>query len=143
MAQSLLATTRSAQTTSGPRIRRMWRSLLFRMWTEKQSQSRHLSPVAEAEKPNLFKAPRSRFSGGRLDQEIFGRRLKPIHAYYPVIMDSTPTTFCRTLEGNRASVPDFPDINGGLCRKKHTPELTPNLDTLGCNRALCVREALR
>ncbi len=35
------------------------------------------------------------------------------------------TTFCRTPEGNRASVPEFPDINAVLCRKKHTPKYTP------------------
>ena len=31
------------------------------------------------------------------------------------------TTFCGTLEGNRASVPEFPDIDAALSRKKLTP----------------------
>jgi hypothetical protein len=40
------------------------------------------------------------------------------------IVVSLPT-FCRTLEGNRASVPFPSDIHAVLCRDKLTPKLPP------------------
>ncbi len=37
------------------------------------------------------------------------------------------TAKCRFFEGIRASVPDFYDMHGALCREKHTPKRTPFL----------------
>lgn len=43
------------------------------------------------------------------------------HILLDVMSPRIDSTFCRTPEGNRASVPEFPYINAVLCRDKLTP----------------------
>ena len=62
---------------------------------------------------------------GRLD--LNQRPPAPEAGQYTNQLLQPTTAFCRTLEGNRASMPEFPDISAALCSKKLTPKLTPGL----------------